>query len=81
MQPPGLSYDFNPIFVCGQPTGAVPRASKMAGTGSLRGGGRCMGKEAVVVLPASCFVFPLGIGASLVPQMVKNLPAVQETWV
>ena len=37
-----------------------------------------MGKEAVVAVPAS-FVFPSGMGASLVSQMVKNLPAMQET--
>ena len=79
--PRGLAMISTPFLCVVNPLVPVPRASKMAGTGSLRGGGRCMGKEAVVVLPASCFVFPLGIGASLVPQMVKNLPAVQETWV
>ena len=28
-----------------------------------------------------CIKLPLKIGASLVAQMVKNLPAMQETWV
>ena len=70
-----------PLLCVVNPLVPVPRAAKVvAGTGSLRGGSRCMGKEAVVVVPAS-FVFPLGMGASLVSQMVKNLPAIGETWV
>ena len=77
--PRGLAMISAPLLCVVNPLVPVPRAAKVvAGTGSLRGGSRCMGKEAVVVVPAS-FVFPLGMGASLVSQMVKNLPAMQKT--
>ena len=38
--------------------------------------------EVDVSLEFSCFFYdPVDIGASLVAQLVKNLPAMQETWV
>ena len=38
--------------------------------------------EVDIFLEFSCFFYdPVDIGASLVAQLVKNLPAMQETWV